>query len=87
MLSTPQPARKQSRTFANGVCYHTRMDEKNIYRAAKLLMDQYGADAATHAAIRADAMLGAGDMERQAVWKRIVRAIKELQAAGPGTVH
>ncbi len=55
--------------------------DKDVWRTAKLLLDQYGADAATHAAIRADAMLGAGDMERQAVWKRIVRAIEELQAA------
>ncbi len=61
MLSTPRPARKQSRTFANGVCYHAHMDEKDIYRAAKLMAEQYGADAATHAAIRVDAMLGAGD--------------------------
>ncbi len=45
MLSTPQLARKQSRTFANGVCYHARMDEKDISRAAKLMVEQYGAEA------------------------------------------
>ena len=63
------------------------MDDKDIYRAAKLMAEQYGADAATHAAIRADQMLRAGDLDGQAVWKRIVRAIEELQAAGPGTRH
>lgn len=63
------------------------MDEKDIWRSAKLLIDQHGADAATHAAIRADQMLRAGDMDGQAVWKCIMRAIEELQTAGPGTVH
>ncbi len=33
------------------------IDAMDIYRAAKLMAEQYGADAATHAAIRADQML------------------------------
>ncbi len=40
---------------------------------------QHGADAATQAALRADVMLEHGDMDGQAVWKRIVRAVEELQ--------
>ena len=63
------------------------MNDKDIYRAAKLMAEQYGADAATHAAIRADQMLRAGDVQGVHVWKRILRAVEELQAAGPGTVH
>ncbi len=34
--------------------------------------------------MRADAMLEAGDMGGYAVWKRILRAVEELQKTGPG---
>ncbi len=43
-----------------------------------------GEDAPIHAAMRADAMLEAGDWDGLAVWKRILRAVKELQGAVPG---
>ncbi len=33
--------------------------------------------------MRADAMLEAGDLDGSAMWKRILRAIEELQKAGP----
>ncbi len=33
--------------------------------------------------MRADAMLEKGDMDGYAVWKRILRAVEELQGAGP----
>ncbi len=36
-----------------------------------------------HAAMRADAMLEAGELDGYAVWKRILRAVEELQRAGP----
>lgn len=35
----------------------------DIYRAAKLLIDKYGAEATIHAALRADELLEAGDMD------------------------
>ena len=35
------------------------------------------------AAMRADAMLEAGDLDGLAVWKRIQRAVEELQCAEP----
>ncbi len=56
----------------------------DIYRSAKLLIDQHGEDAARHAAMRADALLEAGDMEGKAVWLRILSAVKELQQREPG---
>ena len=61
----------------------------DIYRTARLLIEQHGDQAPIHAAMRADAMLEAGDLDGQAVWKRIVRAIKELQDRKPpgGAVH
>ena len=37
--------------------------------------------------MRADAMLKQGGLDGQAVWKRILRAVEELQASGPGTRH
>ncbi len=51
----------------------------DIYRSANVLVRRHGQDAPIHAAMRADAMLEAGDLEGQVVWKRIVRAVKEIQ--------
>ncbi len=51
----------------------------DIYRSANLLVKQHGEDAPIHAAMRADVMLEAGDLDGYAVWKRILRAVKELQ--------
>ena len=55
----------------------------DIYRSAQALVKQHGADAPIHAAMRADAMLEKGDLEGCAVWKRILRALEELQRAEP----
>ncbi len=51
----------------------------DIYRSANVLVKQHGQDAPIHAAMRADAMLEKGDLEGQVVWKRIVRAVEEIQ--------
>ncbi len=55
----------------------------DIYRTANLLIEQHGDEATIHAAMRADALLEAGDLGGQAVWKRIIRAIEELQDRTP----
>ncbi len=55
----------------------------DIYRSANLLVKQHGEDAPVHAAMRADAMLDKGDLDGYAVWKRIVRAVEELQKLEP----
>ena len=39
----------------------------DIFRAANLLIEQHGDEAPIHAAMRADAMLEAGDLEGQTV--------------------
>jgi len=39
---------------------------------------QHGEDAPIHAAMRADELLDAGDIDGQAVWKQILAAIEEL---------
>ncbi len=38
-----------------------------------------------HAARRADAMLEKGDLDGCAVWKRVLRAVEELQGMEPGS--
>ena len=53
--------------------------DKDIYRSAKLLIDRHGDDAVIEAAIQADKMLEAGDMDGLATWNRILRAIEELR--------
>ena len=50
----------------------------DIYRAANELVKQHGEDAPIHAAMRADELMEAGDMDGQAVWKRILAAVDEL---------
>ncbi len=52
----------------------------DIYRTANELIKQHGEDAPIHAAMRADELLEAGDLEGQAAWKRIIYAIEELQS-------
>ena len=56
----------------------------DIYRSAQVLIKHHGADAPIEAAMRADAMLDKGDLGGVAVWKRILRAVQELQRARPG---
>ena len=55
--------------------------EIDIYRSAAVLVREHGEDAAQEAAQRADAMLERGDMEGAAVWRRVLRAVEELQRA------
>ena len=50
----------------------------DIYRSANELIKQFGDAADIEAAMRADERLAAGDMEGEAVWLRIVKAIEEL---------
>ncbi len=53
----------------------------DIYRLAKLLIDGHGDDAATRAAMQADAML---ELVGKWAWLRIIAAIEELQRTEPG---
>jgi hypothetical protein len=54
-------------------------EDPDIFRAAKLIIDQHGTEAANFAAGRADLLLEDGDLEGSAVWRRILAAIEELQ--------
>ncbi len=55
----------------------------DIYRSAKLLIDQHGEDAPIVATMRAVKRAKAGDPEGRAVWLRIVDAIAELERTRP----
>ncbi len=62
----------------------------DTYRAANELIKQHGDAADIEAAMRADERLAAGDMEGEAVWLRIVKAIAELlseERPGDAEVH
>ncbi len=50
-----------------------------IRKAANLVIDEIGEDAATYAAERADLLHGEGDALGAAAWRRIAPVIEELQ--------
>ncbi len=52
----------------------------DIYRTARLLVDEHVEEASIEAAMRADKRLEAGDLDGRAVWLKVLRAVKELQA-------
>ena len=54
--------------------------ELDFWSSAKALINWRGKDVALEAA-RADAMLEKGDLEGCEVWKRILKAVDELQRA------
>ena len=57
----------------------------NLYQgsAAPSPSTRLGQDAPIEAAMRADAMLDTGDLGGLAVWRRILRAVGELQGTEP----
>ncbi len=57
--------------------------EIDIYRSARLLIDQHGEDAPIFAAMQADKLAEAGDRKGRAVWLRVIRTIEELQRTRP----
>ncbi len=55
----------------------------DTYRAANVFVKRHGEDAPIEAAMQADAMLEKGDLDGYTVWKRILRAVEELQGTDP----
>ncbi len=69
-------------------CNAAMLTDLDIFRSAKILVEQHGADALIEAALKADELLDAGDFDGQAVWMRIRKAVLELLKPGDGeTVH
>ncbi len=48
-----------------------------------MLVKRHGQDAPIKAAMRADAMLDKGDLDGYAAWRRILRAVEDLQGSEP----
>ena len=48
----------------------------DIYRTANLLIEQHGDQATIHAAMRADELMKAGDMDGRSVWLRVIKAVE-----------
>ena len=62
--------------------------EGDIWRSAAQIIKRYGENAPLEAAMRADAMLEAGDLDGLAVWKRIKKSAEDLLRERPdGLVH
>lgn len=55
------------------------MDPIDLWRAADLMIKLYGENAMLMAAQRADALLEQGDTEGFFAWKRVARAIDDLE--------
>ena len=55
------------------------MDDLDIWRSARLLLDQHGPLAIERACDRIHELCAVGDMEGCAVWSRVVAAINELE--------
>ena len=60
------------------------MPDRDIWRAANLLIREHGAEAEVVSVRRADETLERGDPDGQLVWLRIRRAIVELQTVSVG---
>jgi hypothetical protein len=64
------------------------VDERDIWATANMMIKQFGNDAPIEAAMRADELVGEGDLAGAAVWKRIKRSIELLSGpVPPGPLH
>ena len=57
--------------------------EIDIWRAAQVMLKRYGETAGLEAARRADERLEEGDTAGAALWRRILKAIENLQDTNP----
>jgi len=63
------------------------LSDLDIYRAAHLMLHQYGDDAELEAARCADRMFGRGDREETLTWFRICRTIAAMRQVPAGLPH
>jgi hypothetical protein len=56
------------------------MDEADIVHTAKLMIEQYGVEAESQAALRADKAFLDGAVEMEQSWKRVIAAIRTLRS-------
>jgi hypothetical protein len=64
------------------------MLDRDIWLTANLIIKQHGDDAEIQAAMRVDDMSSRGDFLGRAVWRRILKAVRELKVPAPtGSLH
>jgi hypothetical protein len=66
------------------------LSDLDIYSAAGVMIRRYGNDAATELAQRADTFASEGDLAGSVAWRRVMRAVEEMQQEMPlegGAVH
>jgi hypothetical protein len=62
--------------------------EIDVWRIATLMLKCYGDEADIESAIRAEKLAEAGDWRGEAVWRRIIAAIGQLEnTKAPGPLH
>ena len=62
--------------------------EIDIWRVADLMLERYGDEADIESAIRAEELADAGDWAGEAIWRRIIDTIGQLEnVTPPGPVH
>jgi hypothetical protein len=62
--------------------------EIDIWRVANLMLKRYGDEADIESAIRAEELAEVGDWAGEAVWRRIINAIGQLEnTTPPGLLH
>ena len=62
--------------------------EIDIWRAANLMLKRYDDEADIESAIRAEELAAAGNWVGEAVWRRIIDAIGQLEnTTPPGPLH
>jgi len=59
------------------------LEEIDIWRTAKILLDAHGDNAWLEAAQRADHALEDGNDDAFTVWKRVLKAVEDLQRQQP----
>jgi hypothetical protein len=62
--------------------------EIDIWRVANLMLKRYGDEVDIESAILAEALAEAGDWAGEAIWRRIIDAIGQLEnTTPPGPLH
>jgi hypothetical protein len=59
------------------------IDDREIWACAQHILQRFGEAAGFHAAQRADALLGEGDLDGHRTWLRILRRINDLESTQP----
>jgi len=74
-------------SFESGSQENAMLSDLDIYRAAHLMLHQYGDDAELESARCADRMFGRGDREETLTWFRICRTIAAMRKVPAALPH